>query len=201
MNALLTAAGGFALLGALLVYVGSKVISHLVGEEIEGRINQLGYAILHLVCRRLPQDLREVYYEWWAAELDEYFQNAKELPLTRLFWALRFPLPLLITGRKTARIQDPSSFEANTDQFVAFVRALKRSAYLRPFVRLAFASKAVNIVLGVVPVAMAAVVTLFLPVSWPSRIGFVLGVAIGQIILFAGLRFVRIALVDAEDNQ
>ncbi|MBH0780386.1 hypothetical protein [Nocardia bovistercoris] len=112
MNIVLT--GLLTFLGFLTVfgvYVISKVIAHLVGEEVEGRINQLGFGLLRLVCRRLPEDLREVYYEFWAADLEEYYHNAEERPLTRLFWSLRFPIPLLFTGRVFARIQDPKSFE------------------------------------------------------------------------------------------
>lgn len=100
-----------AVTGVLALYVIGKVTAHLVSEEVDGRINQLGYALLHLVCRRLPKDLREVYYEFWAADLDAYYQKAEHRPLTRLFWSLGFPLPLLFTGRKVARIMDPKSFE------------------------------------------------------------------------------------------
>ncbi|WP_157103738.1 hypothetical protein [Nocardia harenae] len=101
-----------AVVGTVL-YLGAKVVAHLVSEEVEGRINRFGFALLHLACWRLPTSLRAEYYDWWAADLEEHFQAAEELPLTRLFWAIRFPIPLLFTGRATAQILDAEAFEVS----------------------------------------------------------------------------------------
>ncbi|WP_280491788.1 hypothetical protein [Nocardia asiatica] len=104
------ALGALAVAGAFIIYVATKVAAHLVGEEVEGRLDQIGYALLRLACRRLPTLLREDYYREWAAELDAHFQGATERPLTRLYWSLCFPGPLLFRARAIAMIQDPEAF-------------------------------------------------------------------------------------------
>ncbi|MBF6505756.1 hypothetical protein IU423_30575, partial [Nocardia farcinica] len=99
-----------AALVVIMVYIAAKVVAHLVSEEVEGRINQLGFGLVRLACLRLPVSVRAEYYEWWQADLAEHFQRERDRPITRLFWAGWFAVPLLFTGRKTARILSPEAF-------------------------------------------------------------------------------------------
>jgi hypothetical protein len=110
-------------IGVLFISVMFKVFAHQVSEEVEGRLDQIGYAVLRLACKRLPVELRENYYQEWAAELDAHFLTATERPLTRLYWSLRFPVPLLFRAESFARIQDPAVFENLSDPVEQFVRA------------------------------------------------------------------------------
>lgn len=106
MNIVAISAATGGLLGSLIF----KVVAHLVSEEVESRLDQIGYAVLRLACRRLPKKVRESYYEEWAAELDAHFHGAKDRPITRLYWSLRFPCPLLLSARSFARIHDSDAF-------------------------------------------------------------------------------------------
>jgi hypothetical protein len=116
----LIALGALASVGALIGGVLFKVFVHLVSEEVEGRLDQVGYAVLRMACARLPAPLREDYYQEWAAELDAHFQGAAERPLTRLYWSLRFPGALVFRARSVARIQDPAVFRGSSDALEMF---------------------------------------------------------------------------------
>ncbi|MGW5218769.1 hypothetical protein ACWEQA_12965 [Nocardia sp. NPDC004085] len=103
-------------LNAVLVVVGGttalvlgKVVVSLLSKEVEGRVDQIGYLILRWARRRLPRDLREMLHDQeWLPEMDDILLRHKDQPITRLFWSLRFSLPLLLWGaRRTARIIHP----------------------------------------------------------------------------------------------
>ncbi|WP_280315412.1 hypothetical protein [Nocardia abscessus] len=96
LTAVLTIAGG------LLALVLGKVVVYLLSEEIEGRMDQIGYALIHLACRRVPAEDRESLHDQWAAELDQILARNEERPITKLIWSIRYPLPLLFASRRTA---------------------------------------------------------------------------------------------------
>ncbi|WP_040713311.1 hypothetical protein [Nocardia takedensis] len=114
------------LLAGFVVYVAAKVVAHLVSEEVEGNIDRLGYGLVYLVCLRLPPALRAEYYQWWRADLAEIFLRHHQRPITRLIWAVRFAVPLLFTGRKTARILHTEAFvpAAEHDRYQGAIRFL-----------------------------------------------------------------------------
>ena len=123
--------------GVLLRSLVGKVTSDPI--EGSGSSEKLGYSLLRLACKRLPEELRELYYTLWAAELDEYFQSNRRL-LNRIFWAIWFPVVMFSAGLRTARILSPKSFPAvwvqtsNREKIamVAVANEIRRSHHARP---------------------------------------------------------------------
>ncbi|MGW4364509.1 hypothetical protein ACWEKT_02595 [Nocardia takedensis] len=96
-------------IGTVAALVAGKVLVSLLSKEIEGRMDQLGYAILRLARRRLPNELRaSLHDEEWLPELDSILERHRDRPVTKLVWSLRFSVPLLLGGAvRTARIVQP----------------------------------------------------------------------------------------------
>lgn len=82
-------------------------------DPIEGDsgTEKVGYILLRLYCRRLPEELRAPYYELWASELEEHFQVEPHL-LNKIFWALWFPVVIFSAGLRIARTLNPEAFPA-----------------------------------------------------------------------------------------
>lgn len=93
-----------AVLGGLLLLVLGKVVVSVLSKEVEGRLDQLSYAILRLARRRLPIELREPMHDQeWKPELNYITTEMKERPITRLVLGLRYATGLLLAARRTAR--------------------------------------------------------------------------------------------------
>jgi hypothetical protein len=93
-----------AVLGGLLLLVLGKVVVSILSKEVEGRLDQVSYAILRLARRRLPAELRETMHDQeWVPELNYITTELEERPITRLVLGLRYSTGLLRAARKTAR--------------------------------------------------------------------------------------------------
>jgi hypothetical protein len=80
-----------ALTGLAIVTLGD-----LFSEEVRGRLDRLPHALIHLVGRRLADDIRNTMIEEWTGELSAmlHSREADALPITRLIISIRYALGL-----------------------------------------------------------------------------------------------------------
>ncbi len=88
----------------LVLLVAGKVMISLLAKEVEGRLDQVGFAILRIARWRLPAELREpLYDEAWLPELHYILEREEARPLTRLIQGLRYACGVAWSARTTAR--------------------------------------------------------------------------------------------------
>ncbi|WP_216897347.1 hypothetical protein [Nocardia alni] len=97
------------MIGAFIALALTKVVSSLVGKEVEGWLDQVPFAVLRLARRQLPEDMRvPIHDEEWVPELYHIQECEQARPITRLCKGLRYSTSLLGRIGQTVRAGRPS---------------------------------------------------------------------------------------------
>jgi len=74
----------------LVISVAKTVMSGVLREEAQTRLNRIPEALIRLASARVPADLRDDLAAEWNAELEFVLSGTDSLPLTRLARGIRY---------------------------------------------------------------------------------------------------------------
>lgn len=113
-----------------------RVLTDLIGKEIQGRLDRLPFLVLRLARWRLPADLREqLHDEWWVPDLHDLMAGEPDRPITRLIKATHFAVGLVLAAGRNARATGRPTVWTRTTLIVRTVQAMPELAF-GPVVRL-----------------------------------------------------------------
>lgn len=98
------------------------VFAHILRDDVGGRLDRLSYVLLRLASARLPAELRDEYYQTWAAELDAIAHMSQGRSMSRLHLTFGFTLPLLFAAHRVGRIGNPDGLQGRVGKRVAVKR-------------------------------------------------------------------------------
>lgn len=96
---------------AVLLLMGAvayKVLVTMLADEVEGRLERAPAAVLRLVRRRLPEELRVPLCDnEWAPELEYILKSYEAVPIARFWEGMKFSANLLVQVRKSTKAAKP----------------------------------------------------------------------------------------------